>query len=97
MTTTKPNEGRIMIDRADTEATLYRVAICAFTYYPGKPWEEPGYSIDEDIAWCTAPLAGLPQEKLTALGASIRSLITDPGADRRSFISTLARLADEKE
>jgi len=97
MTTTKPNEGRIMIDRADTEATLYRVAICAFTYYSGKPWDEPGYSIEEDITWCTAPLAALPQAELVDLGASIRSLITDPSADRRPFIASLAQLADDKE
>ena len=30
------------IDRNRAEKVLYRVAICAFTYYPGKPDREPG-------------------------------------------------------
>jgi hypothetical protein len=84
-----------MIDRADAEATEYRVAVSAFTYYPDKPAAEPGYSIDEDIDWCVAPLRSLPPERVQALRVRIREMITDPTADRQSFIATLKNLAEE--
>ena len=83
-----------MIDRADTEATLYRVAIAAFTYYPGKEHDEPGYTINEDIAWCLQPLAALPAETLHELRETVRTLITTPTADRQAFIRYLAALAE---
>lgn len=84
-----------MIDRADTEVTLWRVAICAFTYYPDKPTNELEYTVDEDVNWCSKPLASLPEAELTAMRASIQALITDPTADRQSFIAYLAQLAGE--
>lgn len=84
-----------MIDRADTEATLFRVAICAFTYYPDKPIDELGYTVDEDVTWCSKPLASLPAAQLTAMRASILALITDPVADRQAFIANLAQLAGQ--
>lgn len=92
--TTTSNADRTL-DRADTETTLYRVAICAFTYYPDKPHDEAGYDVEEDVAWCAASLAALPTHQLGELRATIQTLVTDPGADRRAFIATLAELADE--
>ncbi|WP_396655637.1 hypothetical protein [Microbacterium sp.] len=83
-----------MIDRADTETVLYRVAISAFTYYPGKEAEEPGYTVEEDLAWCLAPLAAHPAI-VDELRTRIRLLITDPTADRRGFLATLAQLAGD--
>jgi hypothetical protein len=82
------------IDRADAEATLYRVAICAFTYHPGKQAQDPGYTIDDDVNWCLAPIAGLPAARLVALSETIRIMITEPTANRREFIAMLAALAD---
>jgi hypothetical protein len=81
------------IDRAHTERTLHRVAICAFLYYPGKPDAEPGYTVDEDVDWCVSPLIGiLPGPELDATRGQIRTLITDPRADRRAFVARLAGL-----
>ncbi|GAA1661930.1 hypothetical protein [Microbacterium lacus] len=85
--------GATMIDRTDTEATLYRVAVSAFTYYPGKEDTETGYRVDEDIDWCAAPLRNLPPELLTQIRERIRTVITDPLADRRAFIDDLGALA----
>lgn len=90
MTTTPP-----AIDRAEAEATLYRVAICAFTYHPDKPLEEPGYDVAEDIAWCLAPLAGLPTTQLDELRDTVRVLITTPTADRQAFIRDLGGLVGD--
>ena len=85
-----------MLDRAAAEDTLNKVAICAFTYYPDKPLDEPGWTLDEDLAWCLAPLTGLPDAELAELADTIRTLITTPTADRQAFIRHLAALtADE--
>ncbi|MFK4806220.1 hypothetical protein ACI3KX_10150 [Microbacterium sp. ZW CA_36] len=91
--TTTPHPTRL--DRADTDAALYRVAICAFTYHPDKHLDEPGYQLAEDLAWCLAPLAGLPTTQLAVLRDTIATLITTPTADRQSFIRALATLSDD--
>ena len=86
-----------MVDRTYLEEALYRAAICAFTYYPDKPKDEPGYTLGEDVAWCTAPLRRLPQETVADLAGMIRAVIVDPSADRRPFIAALAQLADDNQ
>ena len=86
--------GTTMIDRAETEDTLYRVAVSAFTYYPGKENAEPGYRVEEDIDWCAAPLRDLPAEQRDDIRERIRAMITDPRADRQDFITILGALAD---
>ena len=70
------------IDRADIEATRYRVAICALDYYPAKPDDEPGYTIDEDITWAIAPLLGHDPTTLEQLRHLIGDTITDPTTHR---------------
>ncbi|MGC5224882.1 hypothetical protein ACPW96_20145 [Micromonospora sp. DT81.3] len=92
--TTTTSEGPNMIDRSDCEATLYRLAVCAFTYYPGKETDEPGYSVDEDVDWCLAPLAGAAMASTIGSRRSIRELITNADADRQAFIVRLRELAD---
>jgi hypothetical protein len=84
-----------MIDRTDAEEVLYRTAVSAFTYYPGKEAGETGYVLDADVAWCSAPLIDLPAERLAEVRVTIRSLITDPSSDRRGFIGLLNRLAQD--
>ncbi|MDR7110874.1 MULTISPECIES: hypothetical protein [Microbacterium] len=92
MTTTTPNWDPIMIDRAQAEAARWRIAVSAFEYYPEKHLDEPGYTIDEDVAWCIAPLTGLPDAELDQMRATILTLITTPTADRQAFIRHLAAL-----
>jgi hypothetical protein len=91
--TTTPHPTRL--DRANTDAALYRVAICAFTYHPDKRLDEPGYQLAEDLDWCVAPLATLPTAELTVLRETIATMITTPTADRQAFIRTLATLSDD--
>ena len=83
-----------MIDRAQTENVMRRVAISAFQYYPTKHLDEPGYSVDEDVIWCLEPLAALPATELDGLRATVELLITTPTANRRPFIRYLARLSE---
>jgi len=83
------------IDRAITEAVLFRVAVSAFTYYPDKHTEQPGYTVDEDVAWCLEPLAGLDARRFERLREQLREVIVDTTADRQAFIAQLAALAGE--
>jgi hypothetical protein len=82
-----------MIDRADVEELIFRVAECAFRYHPSRPITEPGYTVEEDVAWCVEPLSGKEEVDEEALADSLRLLITDPTADRRAFIDEWERRA----
>lgn len=84
------------IERDHAEKVLYRAAISAFMYYPEKPDNEPGYDVEEDVAWCTAPLERrLPAPDVEVFRGVIRMLITEPLADRRPLIQKLAELSGE--
>lgn len=86
-----------MLDRSQVDATVFRVAVAAFTYYPEKAASEPGYTLDEDLDWCMRPLRHLPQTHQRELREHISSLVTDPTADRQAFIRRLQRYTDEPE
>ena len=89
------NSGATPLDRTQAEATLYRVAICALTYYADKPHDEPGYTIDEDLTWCIAPLLALDTAVLDQLRESIRNTIADPTAHRGALNRVLTALTAE--
>ncbi|WP_409047875.1 hypothetical protein AB2L57_01035 [Microbacterium sp. HA-8] len=93
--TATPNTDATMIDRAHTDATVYRVAICAFTYHPNKHLDELGWDIAEDVAWCLAPLRALSAELLAEFRVTIATLITTPAADRQAFIRRLSALSGD--
>lgn len=80
------------LDRAVAETVVYRVALSAFTYFPGKAEREPGYSLVEDIDWCLAPIP--PEIRLRAGGlrAQVADVITNPGADRQAFMLAIINL-----
>ena len=82
-----------MIDRSHTEATLDRVAFAALTYYPSKPDLELGYRLDEDIAYCLAPLGGIDQAAMSELRELITDTIIDPTAHRERLVRHLEGLA----
>jgi hypothetical protein len=88
MTLTTSESAR-MLERAEVEDVIFRVAYSAFIYYPTKPDEEVGYTVEEDIDWCMEPLVDKPGVDADTLAAGIRHLITDPTADRRAFILDL--------
>lgn len=83
-----------MIDRSDAESVIYRTAVAAFSFYADKHIDEPGYSIDEDIDWCTQPFTALPDDVIRELREQIRALITDPARDRQPFIRHVLDLAE---
>ncbi len=81
-----------MLDRAEAESLLYRVASASLDYYPDKPTDEPGYTIDEDIDWCLRPLSHLPDRYLQSLHARIAEVIADPTSRRRDFVREVRAL-----
>ena len=89
-------KGHRMIDRADTEASLARVAFAAFLYHPPKHLDEPGWTVDEDIDWALTPLNDLDPTARAVWRERIREVITDPAADRQAFIVDLTALAGRR-
>lgn len=83
-----------MIDRADVEAAIFRAAFAAFAYYPAKPLDEPGYTVDEDLDWCLEPLGALPDEARGSVRGWMREVVTNPNADRQAFMRSLRGFAD---
>ena len=83
------HEGGTVLDPSDIDEVIYRVAFAAFTYYPTKPVDEEGYTLDEDIQWCLQPVAGKAGVDAAALAPSIRLAITDPTAHRQALIRIL--------
>ena len=80
-----------MLDRSQIDATVFRVAVAAFTYYPEKAASEPGYTLEEDLDWCMRPLRRLPEETRRELREHVTTLVTNPAADRQGFIRRLQR------
>ncbi len=86
-----------MLDQSQIDATIFRVAVAAFTYYPEKAAREPGYTLDEDLDWCMRPLRQLPEAHRHELREHISLLVTDPVADRQAFIRRLRRYTEEPQ
>ncbi|MGC5173341.1 hypothetical protein ACLQ2Q_22085 [Microbacterium sp. DT81.1] len=84
-----------MLDRATAESVIYRVAVASLGYYPDKPSEEPGYTIEEDLDWCVMPLAHLDGPYLQGIRMSVLEVITDPTSHRREFTRDLLKLVND--
>lgn len=82
----------IQLDRAVAEAVIYRVALSAFTYFPGREDHEPGYSLAEDIDWCLALIPLVDRIRNRGLCAQVEHVITHPDADRQAFMLAILNL-----
>lgn len=83
-----------MIDRAHTETTLWRTAVSAFSYYPTRHVDEPGYAVGEDITWCLEPLSEVAPTALARLSDLVATAIVDPTSNRTALTKELERLTD---
>ncbi|MFS0735283.1 hypothetical protein ABC304_07610 [Microbacterium sp. 1P10UB] len=77
-------------DRSDTEAVLYRVAICAFLYDPSSGGSAG--TVDDDVAWCLAPVAHSMPTVIGTLRRTVREQIINRTADHQAFIRQLSAL-----
>jgi hypothetical protein len=87
-------EAGMTFDREHAEAVIFNAAFVAFTYYPEKYLDEPGYTIEEDLAWCAESMAQLPVEAQKELLDELRMLVTDPTRDRQCFIKRVMSLVE---
>ncbi|WP_137846469.1 hypothetical protein [Microbacterium sp. 2FI] len=85
----------IVLDRSVAEAMLARVAVAAFTYYPGKSEDEPGYTVDEDVDWVMERAGGLDPALAGEWRRRIADVISSQDADHREFVASLMALAEE--
>ena len=85
----------MIFDRSDGEAVIFRAALVAFTYYPDKQLDEPGWTIDEDLAWCAESMEALPAETQQELLHELRMLVTDSTRDRQGFIKHVLSLTGD--
>ena len=88
-------KGITVLDRSEVENAFARVAVAAFTYYPGKSIYEPGYVIDEDVDWALEPLRSMDTADRVHWRERFSAVISDPASDRRAFIADLMALAEE--
>lgn len=84
-----------MIDRANTEDTLFRTAVSALRYYPGRPNVEEEYTLSEDVDWCMTPLLGLPDSLMSQIRHLVGQVIIDPTGYRQELREQLDDIADE--
>lgn len=89
------SKGAAVLDRSEVEAALARVAVAAFTYYPEKGIEEPGYVVEEDVEWAMEPLRALDDRTRGEWWQRFTAAIADPAVDRRGFVAELMALAGE--
>lgn len=82
-----------MLDKSAAEAAIYRTAYAAFTHYPEKHLDEPGYTVTEALDWCLEPLAPLPDDVREPLRSRIQEVIRNPAADRQGLIRAIRGLA----
>ncbi|MFE7845311.1 hypothetical protein ACFUTX_08980 [Microbacterium sp. NPDC057407] len=66
----------------------------AFSYYPTKHIDEPGYTVGEDVAWCLEPLSEVDPTAVGRLSDLVATAIVDPTATRTALTKELERLAD---
>jgi hypothetical protein len=90
-------KGHIMIDRAQAEAAIYRIAFAALTFYPDKSEAEPGFTIDEDLEWALQPVLDLPPTEFDLVRDLARAAIAEPTAHREELARLLAKLAGEDD
>lgn len=83
-----------MIDRAHTEQVTYLTAVSALRYYPGRPAQDPGYTLADDVDWCLRPLAALPDSVLADIRHLVGQTIIDPTGSRVDLQARLDLIAD---
>lgn len=72
---------------------LSRTALAALFYYPEIAVDDDDYSIQKDIAYCLAPVAGIADEDAERLRIAVGRVITNPTAHRSELLALVIELA----
>lgn len=88
-------KGTTVLDRSEVETAFARVAVAAFTYYPEKSVDEPGYVIEEDVDWAMEPLRSMDADERAHWRERVSAVISDVASDRQAFIADFMALAEK--
>ncbi|TDW28912.1 hypothetical protein [Cryobacterium psychrophilum] len=72
---------------------LSRAALAALFYYPEIAVDNDEYSIQNDIAYCLEPVAGIGDADAVRLRAVVGRVITNPTAHRSELLALVIELA----
>ena len=72
---------------------LSRTALAALFYYPEIAVDDHGPNLQNDIAYCLEPVAGIADEDAEQLRVAIGRVITNPTAHRSELLALVIELA----
>ena len=70
---------------------LSRTALAALFYYPEI--DDDGHNLQNDIAYCLEPIAGIEDEDAERLRVAVGRVITNPTAHRSELLALVIELA----
>ncbi len=72
---------------------LSRTALAALFYYPEIAVDDADYNLQNDIAYCIEPIAGITDVDADRLRVAIGRVITNPTAHRSELLALVIELA----
>ena len=72
---------------------LGRTALAALFYYPEVAVDDDGRNLQNDIAYCLEPVAGIGDEDAERLRVAVGRVITNPTAHRSELLALIIELA----
>ena len=72
---------------------LSRTALAALFYYPEVAVDDDGRNLQNDIAYCLEPVAGIGDEDAERLRVGVGRVITNPTAHRSELLALVIELA----
>ena len=72
---------------------LSRTALASLFYYPEVAVDDDEYNLQNDIAYCLEPVAGIVDEDAERLRVAVGRVITNPTAHRSELLALVIELA----
>ncbi|TFD55619.1 hypothetical protein E3T43_10875 [Cryobacterium sp. Hh7] len=81
------------ISQEQFDDLLSRTALAALSYYPETAVDDDGHNLENDIAYCREPIAGIADEDAERLRIAVGRVITNPTAHRSEILALVIELA----
>jgi hypothetical protein len=81
------------ISQEQFDDLLSRTALAALFYYPEVAVDDDGRNMQNDIAYCVEPVAGIGDEDAERLRVAVGRVITNPTAHRSELLALVIELA----
>jgi hypothetical protein len=72
---------------------LSRAALAALFYYPEIALDDDDYNLQNDIAYCLEPVAGIAVDDAERLRVAVGHVITNPTVHRSELLALVIELA----